>query len=117
VGLAPYFRWLPPAEIFTFDWIMAHRLDTAVAIVGALILILSFHFWMRGAVAKRIAAPLAEVYGQVDLNLRNAFLKSVGLFQSVFNTEPAKRPPPRRRQHKTAPPQAALTPSAGRRTG
>jgi len=89
VGLATYFKWMPPAELFTFDWVKAHRLDAAVGLGGALILILSFHFWLRGAVAKRIAAPLAEVYGQVDLNLRNAFLKSVGLFQSLFNTEPA----------------------------
>ncbi len=40
--------------------------------------------------AKRIAAPLAETYGQVDLNLRAAFLKSVGVFQSLFR--PGTRP-------------------------
>jgi len=89
VGLATYFRWLPPAEIFTLDWVMANPLDTGVAVVGVIALALTFHIWMRGFVAKRVAAPLSAAYGQVDLNLRAAFLKSAGLFQSVFRVEPA----------------------------
>jgi GTPase SAR1 family protein len=89
VGLAVYFRWLPPAEMFTFDWLNANKLDVAAGVAGAVILVAVFHVWMRGFIAKRIAAPLNETYGQVDLNLKQAFLKSVGLFQSVFRTEPA----------------------------
>lgn len=88
-GLAVYFRWLPPAEMFTFDWLNANKLDVAAGVAGAVILVVVFHIWMRGFIAKRIAAPLNETYGQVDLNLKQAFLKSVGLFQSVFRTEPA----------------------------
>ncbi len=88
-GLAAYFRWLPSPEIFTFEWLKAHRLDAGVTILGVIILVLAFHLWLRGAVAKRISAPLSEAYGLVDLNLRRAFLKSAGIFSSVFNPEPA----------------------------
>ncbi len=89
IGAATYFKWMPPMEVFTLEWIKAHMTDTAVGVGATLILAGTFHYWMRGAVAKRVAAPLSEAYGQVELNLRNAFLKSTGLFQSIFRPEPA----------------------------
>jgi len=89
IGASIYFKWMPPMEIFTFEWIRANWIDTTVAVVAAAILALVFHYWMRGFVAKRIAAPLSEAYGQVELNLKNAFLKSAGVFQSIFRKEPA----------------------------
>ncbi|MBZ0130401.1 MAG: dynamin family protein [Rhodobacteraceae bacterium] len=89
VGLMVYFRWLPPAGIFTFDWLLAHRFDTLAGILAVLILGGSFHYWARGFVTRRIANALPDSYGQVELNLKKAFEKSVGAFQSVFRTEPA----------------------------
>ncbi|MDQ7070912.1 MAG: dynamin family protein [Rhodobacterales bacterium] len=89
IAAAITFKWVPSFEIFTLPWINSHLFDIAVGGIGALILLVSFHYWVRGVVAKRVAAPLAEKYGQVDLNLKGAFLKSAGAFHSIFSTEPA----------------------------
>jgi GTPase SAR1 family protein len=89
IGLFVTFGWSFPSQYFSYDWIVANRIDAAVASVGALILLATFHFWMRGLVAKRVAARLAEAYGQVELNLRQAFLKSAGAMQALFRKEPA----------------------------
>jgi len=89
IGASVYFKWMPPLEIFTMDWIKANWIDAVVGVVAALILAIVFHYWMRGFVAKRIAAPLSAAYGQVELNLKNAFMKSTGVFQSIFRKEPA----------------------------
>lgn len=82
-------NWTFPAQWFSFDWVKGHRMDALVVLIGAIILALAFHFWVRGLAAKRLASKLTETYGQVDLNLRNAFLKSTAVFQSVFRREPA----------------------------
>ena len=89
VALASVVDWFPPKGIFSFDWIKTHRLDALVAVAGAIILATSFHLWVRGVVAKRIAAKLPTAYGQVDLDLQNAFNKSTGIFQSIFRREPS----------------------------
>ncbi len=89
LAMAIYFRWLPPGEVFSLQWVMGNLLNLGVGTVGAAILLLSFHYWMRGLVAKRIAPTLSETYGQVDLNLRRAFVKGTGWFSSVFRIEPA----------------------------
>ncbi|MCF6232524.1 MAG: dynamin family protein [Rhodobacteraceae bacterium] len=88
-GLSVWLGWTPPAEVFSAAWIGANPLDAAAGAIAAMILLVTFHLWMRGFVAKRIAAPLSEAYGQVDLNLKQAFLKSAGIFQSIFRAEPA----------------------------
>jgi hypothetical protein len=84
-----YFRWLPPMSVFSFEWLQDNLFNTFASLLGVLVLGGSFHFWMRGLVARKIAAPLSETYGQVDLNLRKAFEKTTGAFQSVFRVEPA----------------------------
>ena len=89
IGASLYFKWMPPMEIFTMEWIKTNWIDATVGVVAALILAIVFHYWMRGFIAKRIAAPLSSAYGQVELNLKNAFLKSTGLFQSIFRKDPA----------------------------
>lgn len=89
IGMATAFNWTPSAEIFSFEWLKTHRLDALVGLVGLIILALAFHFWVRGVVAKRVAAKLPETHGQVDLELRNAFVKSTGVFQSIFRRDPA----------------------------
>ena len=89
IGAAVYFKWVPSLEIFTLAWIKANWIDATVGVVAVAILAFAFHFWMRGFIAKRIAKRLSESYGQVELNLKNAFLKSAGAFQSIFRVEPA----------------------------
>ena len=88
VGLMSYFHWLPPAAIFTFEWLQANLWNAIAGIVAVVILVGVFHYWVRGVVAKRVAAKLSEAYGQVELNLRHAFLKSAGGLHSIFRVEP-----------------------------
>jgi len=88
-GLMVYFKWMPPMGIFTYEWLKGHTLDVGVSILALVVLAGTFHFWMRGAVAKRIAPTLNTAYGHVELNLRKAFEKSTGTFQSLFGLEPA----------------------------
>ncbi|WP_245593352.1 dynamin family protein [Azospirillum halopraeferens] len=56
-----------------------------VAVAG---IFLAGHFWLRGVMARRIAAGLPERMGEADLNPRNAFLKNTGLFRSVLRKVP-----------------------------
>jgi len=88
IGAMGYFRWLPSSDIFSFDWLQANLLNVSVGIIAAVILAGSFHYWVRGVVARKIAARLAETYGHVELNLRQAFLKSAGGFRSIFRADP-----------------------------
>ncbi|MCK4860379.1 MAG: dynamin family protein [Rhodobacteraceae bacterium] len=88
VGLMSYFHWLPPAAIFTFEWLQTNLWNAIASVVAVIIMVGAFHYWVRGAVAKRVAAKLSEAYGQVELNLRQAFLKSAGGLHSIFRVEP-----------------------------
>lgn len=89
VGLLVYTGWRPPVEVFSFTWLQTHLFDVIVSVVAIMILTGSFHYWVRGVVASKIASKLSEAYGLVELNLRQGFLKSTGIFQSVFTDEPA----------------------------
>ena len=84
VGLMSYFKWLPTGE-----WLQGHLLDAGAFCLAFVILLIAFHFYARGIVAKRIAAGLSETYGLVELSLRQAFMKSTGLLHSIFRAEPA----------------------------
>lgn len=88
-GLMIYFRWLPPSEVFSWEWLRSNLPEIIACSLGGVAVMFAFHFWVRGLVAKRVAAPLSETYGQVELNLRQAFLKTVGVFHSIFGIEPA----------------------------
>ncbi len=79
------FSLWPPAEVFSTNWISANSLDIAGFGVGIAILALAFHFWLRGNLARK----LTPKYGQLDLNLRAAFLKTSGWIHSIFTPEPA----------------------------
>jgi len=89
IALMSYFRWLPPAEVFTFEWLQANLLNVIVSAVAIVILMGAFHYWVRGLGIKKITPTLPEAYGQVELNLQAAFLKSTGGFRSIFSPEPA----------------------------
>ncbi|MEE9389463.1 MAG: hypothetical protein V3U96_12730, partial [Paracoccaceae bacterium] len=88
VALCQYFGWSLPSTMQTTNWIKANPIDAAVAALAGVVLILALHYWIRGLAAKRIAAGLSNSYGQLDLKLRQAFLKNTGLFQSIFRVEP-----------------------------
>lgn len=88
-GLMVYFKWMPPMGIFTYEWLNGHMLDVGISILALAVLVGTFHFWVRGVVAKRIAPTLSTTYGHVELNLRNAFEKSTGGLRSLFGVEPA----------------------------
>ncbi len=89
IGLVVYFKWLPSGEVFSFDWLKANLVNVIASLVAIAILAGSFHYWVRGVVAKRIAAGLSETYGQMELDLRGAFFKSAGALRSIFRAEPA----------------------------
>ncbi len=88
VGMMSYFRWFPPAAVFTFEWLQANLWNAIAGIVAVVILASAFHYWVRGVVAKRVASKLSAAYGQVELDLRSAFMKSAGSLHSIFRVEP-----------------------------
>ncbi len=89
IGFMATFDMWPPAEVFSGEWISANWLDIAGVGVGLAILALAFHFWLRGTLARRIARKLTPKYGQLELNMRNAFMKTAGWMHSIFTPDPA----------------------------
>jgi len=58
-----------------------------IAIAAAVgVLALSWHYTMRKMSAKFIAAKLPHVFGDHELNLRNAFLKNTRMWHSAFTS-------------------------------
>ena len=88
-GLAGWLGLLPSTEIFSFAWLQAHRLEAVVSLAAVVILAGSLHFWMRGVMARRIAARLSEAHGHVELDLRRAFEKATAWYQPLLRAEPA----------------------------
>jgi hypothetical protein len=64
-------------------------IDKLYGETGVTILAIAFHFWLRGNLARRIARKLTPKYGQLELNLRAAFLKTTGWMHSIFTPDPA----------------------------
>ena len=46
------------------------------------------HFWIRALVARRVSKILPERFGDVELNLRQAFLRNTRFFRSIFRKRP-----------------------------
>ena len=62
------------------------------AVVAALLvggLFAAGHFWLRAFAARRVARDLPERFGDVDLNLRQGFLRNTRFFRSIFRKRPA----------------------------
>ena len=89
IGIMSTFNIWPPTEVFSTGWVSANWLDIAGVGFGIGILAFAFHFWLRGNVARRIARKLTPKYGQLELNLRMAFLKTSNWMHSIFTPEPA----------------------------
>ncbi len=61
----------------------------ALALGGLAVLAGGWHFFIRSLVRRKMADALPERFGQMDLNLRGAFLRNTGFFQSLFHHRPA----------------------------
>ena len=66
------------------DLFMPVPLNLAVSLVGFAALFGSWHYFLRALVRRKIAESLPERFGQMDLNLRNAFRRNTGFFRSLF---------------------------------
>ena len=62
------------------------RLMVAVALLAGVFL--AGHHWVRGWMARRVAAGLPERMGEADLNPRNAFLRNTRFFRTAFRKLP-----------------------------
>lgn len=79
------------------DWLLALRpswfWEEPVRLAGAAVLsgglFLAGHFWLRAVFARRVAMALPERFGDVDLDLRHAFLKNTRFFRSIFAKWPS----------------------------
>lgn len=88
-GLMYLLRFNPWTSLFDTEWLLTHRIEAAAVVVAAIVMFGVIHFWARGLVSRRIARGLPEAYGEVDLDLRSAFLKGTRWFRSTFRREPA----------------------------
>ena len=89
IGIMTSFNLWPSTDIYSAEWVSANWLDITGVGVGLAILAFAFHFWVRGNIARRIARKLTPKYGQLELNLRSAFLKTSNWMHSLFTPEPA----------------------------
>jgi predicted GTPase len=87
-GLMYAAGWMPPAEMLSFDWMMAHRIEAAAVLIAAVVMAATVHFWARGLMARRVGRKLPEDYGEVDLDLRAAFVKGTRWFRTIFRRAP-----------------------------
>lgn len=88
-GLMAVFGWWPAGAVFSVDGLAAHRIEALAVAVATLVMFAAVHFWARSMMAKRIAAKLPEDDGEVDLDLKSAFLKGTRWFRSIFLRTPA----------------------------
>lgn len=71
------------------EWAAGLPVRLIAALVVALGLAVAGHLYVRKVVARAVAAGVPERMGEADLDPRNAFLKSTGVFRSVFTRTPA----------------------------
>ncbi len=71
-----------------WDWITGGLPFTLVAVaLGALVLV-SLHYWVRDLAAGTVAIKLTETLGQVELNLRQAFLRNTRFYRGLYRESP-----------------------------
>lgn len=69
----------------------ALRGNTAAAVAAGVVFsgaVLGLHYWLRAVFARSVAAKVPEVFGQVELNPRQAFLRNTQFFRGVFRDVP-----------------------------
>ncbi len=87
-GLAIAFEW-PLLSFLKVEWITAHRIEAGAVLAAAVVMALAVHFWARGRMARRVARGLPEAHGELELDLRAAFLKGTKAWRSIWRNAPA----------------------------
>ncbi len=82
------FGWGLPEGWFSFEWVAVNKWDVVIAVVGAVVLIVAQHIWMRGIMRRRIGRKLPEAQGPAELNLRAGFMRTTSWRGSVFSARP-----------------------------
>ena len=80
------FAWLTQAVP---DWFTPVPVNLAATLAGFVAIFGSWHWFLRTLVRRKIAESLPERFGQMDLNLRNAFRRNTGLFSGLFRRKAA----------------------------
>ncbi|MEI7608766.1 MAG: dynamin family protein [Rhodospirillaceae bacterium] len=75
------FAWLTEAVP---DIFMPVPLNLAVVLASFVAAFGGWHYFLRALVRRKIAESLPERFGQMDLNLRNAFRRNTGFFRCLF---------------------------------
>jgi hypothetical protein len=88
VGLAIAFAW-PLMSFLSLDWIAANPVEAGAVLAAALVMALAVHFWARGRMARRVARDLPEAHGELELDLRAAFLKGTKAWRPIWRKVPA----------------------------
>ncbi len=86
-GLALAFDW-PVLDVLSLDWITTNRIEAGTVVIAALVMAGVVHFSARSRMAKRIAKGLSEAYGEIELDLRAAFLKGTKPWRSILRKRP-----------------------------
>lgn len=90
VAVALYlFGWPITMDSGFLAWFRGHWLDVVVTLLVAFVISYSFHLWIRDVMARRVAKTLSTMFGQVELNLRQGFLRNTRILSSVFRRHPA----------------------------
>ncbi len=88
IGLAVTFEW-PLMSFLSIDWIGSHPVEAGAVVAAAAVMALAVHFWARSVVSRRIARGLPEAHGELELDLRAAFLKGTRAWRPIWRRNPA----------------------------
>ena len=86
-GLTYAASW-SPWQVFSLDWLEGHMVEAGTLLAALVIMFGAIHFWARGFMQKRVAKGLAESFGEVEFNLRAAFLKGTAWWRTILRAEP-----------------------------
>lgn len=86
-GLAWAFGW-PLASLFSLEWIESHRVEAGAILVAALVMAGAVHFWSRARMARWVARGLPESDGELEFDLRAAFLKGTAPGRTILRRSP-----------------------------
>ena len=79
--------WL--TQGYTLDWLGGIPARLLGTLSGMVLAFSGWHWFLRTLVRRKIAESLPERFGQMDLNLRNAFRRNTGLFSGLFRRKAA----------------------------
>jgi hypothetical protein len=70
------------------EWFWGLPIRLVIGLAGLIVGLEALLLWVRKLVRRSMAEQLPERFGQMDLNLRSAFLKNTGLFAGLFRRRP-----------------------------